>query len=72
MKSSKNKRFFDSARRVVVAEYDETTQEVWLMVFCINFVDVLRKKHRYNVFYLKTPINPRWICEGDLGAGLVL
>ena len=41
IKKIKNKRFFDSVRRVVISEYDKITGEVWLEVWCKNFIDEL-------------------------------
>ena len=72
IKRSGNKRLLDSVTRIVVVDYDAESDQVWLEVYCKNMMDVLRNKHRYNVFYLNVKVNPDWICEGDLGRGLVL
>jgi hypothetical protein len=70
VEKTKNKRFLDTVDRVVVSEYDKNTNEVWLEVWCKNIIDSIRRKHRYNVFYIKTKPNENWVCEGDLGKGL--
>jgi len=64
-----NKRIMDTVERVIISEYDKKTDEVWIEVWCKNFWDTFRERHRYNVFYLKTKVNEEWICEGDLGKG---
>lgn len=70
IEKSKQKRFFDSIMRVVVSEYDKETNQVWLEIWCKNIIDSIRGKTRYSVFYIKTNINPQWVCEGDLGNGI--
>jgi len=71
VKKNRNKRFLESVERVVVSEYDSRFDEVWIEVWCYNTLsNLLFKKHRYNVFYIKTRVNEEWICEGDLGKGL--
>jgi hypothetical protein len=70
-KKSWNKGFFDTVVRVIISEVDDETGEVWLEFWCKNIIDILLRKHRYNVFYKKVPTNPEWICEGDLGKGYV-
>ena len=70
IKKSENKRFYETIQRVVIHEYDKKENKVWLEVWCQNPYDIPRKKHRYNVFYIKTKINENWICEGDLGCGI--
>jgi len=69
IKRSKQKRLFDSVERIVVSEYDNKTERVWLKIWCKNIIDSIRGKLRYNVFHIKTNINENWICEGDLGNG---
>lgn len=67
IKKSKLKKIFDSVRKIVVSEYDKSTDEVWLEIYCSNLIDVIRRKYRYNVFYIKTKVNPYWSCNGDMG-----
>ena len=62
-------RFLDSIRRIVVSEYESFENQVVLEIYCSNLIDGARNKLRYNVFYLKTKVNEKWICEGDLGKG---
>jgi len=69
IKESGQKRLLDNVNRVVVSEYDKETDEVWLEVWCDNLIDLIRAKHRYNVFFIKTKVNEQWVCEGDLGGG---
>ena len=71
IKASKQKRWFDNVQRVIVSEYYKDENQVLLEVWCKNIIDSIKGKLRYNVFYVKTTINPDWICEGDLGAGAV-
>jgi hypothetical protein len=70
VKKSKLKRFYETIERIVVSEYDPETNQVWLQIWCRNFFDTVRQKHRSNVFHIKTDINPYWSCEGDLGSGI--
>lgn len=70
VRKSRQKRYFDTVMRVIVVEYDEKTDQVWLEVWCKNLIDSIRGKHRYNVFTIKTDVNKQWVCEGDLGKGL--
>jgi len=70
IKKSRNKRFFESVDRIIVDDYDESTKEVLLEIWCSTFIDMIFKKHRYNVFYIKTKPNENWTCYGDLGTGL--
>lgn len=61
--------------RVVVQELQPGLW-VLLEVWCTQMQDVTehqqQKPQRYTVFYLRVPENPEWICEGDLGRGLVV
>lgn len=43
---------------------------VLLEFWCCNPFD-LKKREIYTVFYLREKENPEWVCEGDLGRGLV-
>lgn len=70
VKKSKLKRKFETVERVIISEYDKDVNQVWLQIWCKNTIDVIRKKNRYNVFHIKTDVNPKWVCEGDLGAGM--
>lgn len=70
IKKSKNKRFFETVTRIIVHDYDYSTDEVWLEIWCDSFIDIILKKHRYNVFYIVTNPNTNWSCHGDLGTGL--
>jgi len=69
IKKSKLKRPSDSVERIVVSEYDKETNQVWLEVWCKSLIDSIRNKNRYNVFHIKTDINPYWSCDGDNGRG---
>lgn len=70
IKKSNQKRFLDSVERIVVSEYDDKSNQVWLQIWCKNLLDSIRGKTRYNVFHIKTFINEDWSCEGDLGNGI--
>lgn len=70
IKKNINKRFFDAVERIIVTDYDESKKEVLLEVWCDSFIDMVFKKHRYNVFYISVPVNEKWSCHGDLGIGL--
>ena len=70
IKKNRNRQIFDTISRVVVDEYDSKTDEVWLSIWCVNVIDLILRKHRYNVFYIKTKVNPDWSCHGDLGSGI--
>ena len=70
IKKNNNKRWFDSVNRIVISDYDDKKGIIWLEVWCSNFLDKLRKKHRYNIFYITCKPNMFWVCEGDLGKGL--
>ena len=70
IKQSKQKRYLDTVMRIIVAEYDKETNQVYLEIWCKNLIDSIRRKSRYNVFNIKTDVNPDWSCEGDLGVGI--
>ena len=70
IKKHRCKRLLDFVERVIVCESKENNQ-VLLEVWCLNLKDSLLKKHRHNVFYVIIDENPKWVCEGDLGRGLV-
>lgn len=70
IKKTKNKRFFDTIERIVVSEYDKNKNIIWLEIWCKNIIDSIRRKDRYNVFYVISEPNENWACEGDLGRGL--
>lgn len=42
-----------------------------LQVWSKSLSDCIRGKPRHTVFYVLSPINPGWCCEGDLGKGLI-
>ena len=69
IKESGLKQTFDSVSRIVLSQYDKTSNVMWIEVWCKNTIDMLRKKHRYNVFYVRSEPNPHWVCEGDIGKG---
>lgn len=70
IKKSKCKRMFETVQRVVVVEDRPDENLVMLEVWASNLFDVIRRKQRYNVFYIWTNPNEEWTCEGDLGKGL--
>jgi hypothetical protein len=70
VKKNGNKRLFETVVRVVVDEYDKKEDKIWLEVWCQNIFDPIRRKHRYNVFYIFVSPDESWVCEGDLGKGL--
>lgn len=70
IKKTKLKRINESVDRVIVKEYDGVNDMIWIEVWCVNLWDTIKKKDRYNVFFIKLPINEEWVCEGDLGKGL--
>ena len=70
IQDSGNKRYGEVTERVVIDEYDNTKDEVWLAIWCKSVIDIFRRKDRYNVFYIKTNVNEAWVCEGDLGNGV--
>ena len=67
IKKSRNKRFHETIERILVKEYDNG--EVILEVWCMSAFANITNKYRYNVFYLKIPVNENWVCEGDAGNG---
>ena len=69
LKEAKRKmRFGEVVSRVVVKEVHSECR-VLLEFWCNSPVDMIRGKDRYNVFYVETTEDPKWICEGDLGRG---
>lgn len=44
--------------------------QVLLEIWCYQ-TNLLRPSDRYTVFYLLVDENPNWVCESDLGRGLV-
>ena len=70
IKKNRNKRFFETVERIIVDDYDHSTGEVLLEIWCDSFIDIIFKKHRYNVFYISIKPNENWSCHGDLGTGL--
>ncbi len=70
IKTSKQKRFFDTVQRVIVSEYDKHTDTVGLQVWCSNLLDVMMGKVRYNVFYISSKVNENWSCHGSIGKGI--
>lgn len=72
IQKSKLLRFADSVERIVIKELLRDG-EVLLEIWARNFKDAVRPKYRerFNVFYVVAEENLQWICEGDLGRGLV-
>jgi hypothetical protein len=73
-KIKKNMGKFESLAWVQVEELRPNNQ-VLLEVWCYQFKFPWRgidKPERYSVFHLLVDENPNWICEGDLGRGLVI
>ena len=48
--------------------------EVLLEVWARNLKDTVRPRYRqrYNVFHIIAKENPKWVCEADMGRGLIL
>lgn len=70
IKISRLKRFHDTIERIVVSEFDEKSNSVWLEVWCKSLLDSILGKNRYNVFHIMTEVNKNWICEGNIGNGV--
>lgn len=63
----------ESLAWVVVSELRPHNQVI-LEIWCDQrglLSSLLRTPQRYTVFHLLVDENPDWICEGDLGRGLV-
>lgn len=60
----------------VVVQELQPQGRVLLEIWCtqLKALPVLQQQEpqRYTVFHLSVPENPEWICEGDLGRGLVV
>jgi len=73
IKKSKLLRFADSVERIVVKELLQDGK-VLLEIWARSFKDAVRPKYRerFNVFYVAAQENPKWVCEGDMGKGLIM
>lgn len=67
IKGAKLMRLADGVERVVVEEYRPKDNHLLLQVWCKNLGDCVRKKRRYNVFYVWVPWDDGFVAEGDLG-----
>jgi hypothetical protein len=63
IRKSKQKRFFETIERIIISEYLKNSEEVWLEIWSKNLIDSIKGKKRYNVFYLKSKLNPNWVYE---------
>ena len=68
IKKTKELRMTDVVWKIEIVELRKENK-VLLEVWAKNTIDVIRKKHRNNVFHIEMTQNPEWICEGDLGRG---
>lgn len=62
VKDSGNKRIFETVERVIVSDYDEKNNLVWLEIWCSSILQYFTGKHRYNVFYVRCEPNENWSC----------
>jgi hypothetical protein len=60
----------EAIQRVVVKELRPNNQV--LLEFWCNKPFGWLEDPRYTVFHLQTPEDYKWVCEGDLGRGLIL
>ena len=70
IKKSKLMRIGEVVEWVEIKELRANNQ-VLLEVWSKSLLDCIRGKQRHNVFYLLVDENEDWVCEGDLGRGLV-
>jgi hypothetical protein len=63
VKDNGNKRTFEIVERVIVSDYDEISNLVWLEIWCYNIFNYFTGKHRYNVFYVTCEPNENWSCS---------
>jgi hypothetical protein len=71
IKKSKNLRFSEYTDRIIIHELKDDGQ-VLLEIWGKSSLDFIRKKRRYNVFYILVKQNIKWVCEGDLGTGFII
>jgi hypothetical protein len=73
IKESKLLRFGDCVDRMVIKVLLRDNR-VLLEIWARNVKDIVRPKYRerFNVFYIDAKENPKWVCEGDIGRGLIL
>lgn len=69
IRKSKLMRKGESPWQVVILEL-RPKGKVLLQVWCHALRDMVRSRHRSNVFCVLVDENPEWTCEGDLGRGL--
>lgn len=69
IKKSRLKRPMEQVWMVSILELRKDNK-VLLEVWCQSVIDMVRNKHRNNVFHVLVGENPEWVCEGDLGRGL--
>lgn len=70
IKKKKCMRPSDTIEWVTVLELREKNQ-VLLEIWCKSLVDSLRDKDRHIVFHVLVDEDDEWVCESDLGRGLV-
>lgn len=69
IKKTKLMRLGDVINYIEICEIRKNNK-VLLKINCSNIRDTIRKKIRYNVFYVEMEENLDWTCEADLGTGL--
>lgn len=73
IKKSKLLRFSEHIERIIVKE-NLRDGKVLLEIWARSLKDMIRLKtrDRFSVFYIDAKENPKWVCEGDMGRGLIL
>jgi len=67
IKKAKLMRRWETIDRIVVEEYRKEDDRILLQVWCKSLGDSVRRKERYNVFFVWVPWNDDFVAEGDLG-----
>ena len=73
IKKSRMLRLLDYIEWIEIDEL-RSNGEVLLEVWARNLKDTVRPRYRqrYNVFHIIAKENPKWVCEADMGRGLIL
>ncbi len=70
IKKSKLLRPSEGVKWVEIKELRPNGQ-VLLEVWARSIIDAVRRKERSNVFHILIDENPEWVCESDIGRGLI-